>query len=116
MKYLFLCFSLFLASCSTDGEFTVVPDLTGVNITESIQTITVFEGVLDGVESVFYFDETEPLQGYTCLTFNNVDFYLYLQTDILNPVLNIDNTNSACDPYTYSLTVVTDSDLPLVGF
>jgi len=117
MKYLYLLvFGFICASCSTDGEITLTPDLSGIDIQEASKEITVFEGVLDGVESVFYFDTTEPLTGYTCLTVNNIDYHLYLQSDLINPVVGSDSIIATCDPYTYKLTIITDSDLPLVGF
>jgi len=117
MKLFYLLFlSIFIASCSTDGTITLVPDLSGVDIAESSKTITVFEGNLDGVATEFYYDTVEPLTGYTCQTVNNVDFHIYSQADLTAPITGDDGIIDTCDPFTYSLTIITDSNLPLHGF
>lgn len=102
--------AIVLAGC--EGEFVITPDLSSVESTNT-STITVFIGVLDGIEYEFYFDVVEPLTGYTCLSTDNVTYNLYSQTDEVNAIVGTDSLLGTCDPFTYTRTTVVDSTLPL---
>jgi len=111
LKYLLIISLLGLVSC--DADFVVTPDLSGLDSNTITSTITVFIGVLDGIEYEFYFDVVEPLTGYTCLSTDNVTYNLYSQTDEVNAIVGTDSLLGTCDPFTYTRTTVVDSTLPL---